>query len=116
SGSLKWGAYRAAEIFVLPSHQENFGVVVAEAMAVGLPPLISNKVNIWREIEADGAGMVGEDTLQGTCDLLQNYLEMPDQETQAMRQRARNCFEQRFQIDRAVETLLALLKSVTGVN
>ncbi len=50
SGSLKWGAYRAAEIFVLPSHQENFGVVVAEAMAVGLPPLISNKVNIWREI------------------------------------------------------------------
>jgi glycosyltransferase involved in cell wall biosynthesis len=116
SGSLKWGAFRAAEIFVLPSHQENFGVVVAEAMAVGLPPLISNKVNIWREIEADGAGMVGEDTLQGTCDLLQNYLEMPDQETVAMRQRARKCFEQRFQIDRAVETLLALLKSVTGVN
>jgi glycosyltransferase involved in cell wall biosynthesis len=116
SGSLKWGAYRAAEIFVLPSHQENFGVVVAEAMAVGLPPLISNKVNIWREIEADGAGMVGEDTLQGTCDLLQNYLELSDQETAAMRQRARKCFEQRFQIDRAVETLLALLKSVTGVN
>jgi len=116
SGSLKWGAYRAAEIFVLPSHQENFGVVVAEAMAVGLPPLISNKVNIWREIQADGAGVVAEDTLQGTCDLLQNYLEMPDQEAAAMGQRARKCFEQRFQIDRAAETLLALLKSVTGVN
>ena len=33
-----------------------------------------------------------------------------------MRQRARNCFEQRFQIDRAAETLLALLENVTGVN
>ena len=115
-GSLKWGAYRAAEIFVLPSHQENFGVVVAEAMAVGLPPLISNKVNIWREIQGDGAGMVAEDTLQGTCDLLQKYLETPEQEKLAMRQRARNCFEQRFRIDRAVETLLALLKNVAGGN
>ena len=51
-GSLKWGAFRAAEIFVLPSHQENFGVVVAEALAVGLPALISNKVNIGVKLRA----------------------------------------------------------------
>jgi glycosyltransferase involved in cell wall biosynthesis len=115
-GSLKWGALRAAEVFVLPSHQENFGVVVAEALAAGVPALISNKVNIWREIEADGAGMVGEDTLQGTCDLLRAYVELPDRETVAMRQRARTCFEQRFEIDKAAETLQAILKGITGVN
>ena len=56
SGALKWGALRAAEVFVLPSHQENFGIAVAEALSVGLPALISNKVNIWRELESDRAG------------------------------------------------------------
>jgi glycosyltransferase involved in cell wall biosynthesis len=48
SGDAKWGAFRAAEFFVLPSHQENFGIVVAEAMALSKPVLISNKLNIWR--------------------------------------------------------------------
>src|SRR4029077_2992937 len=78
SGSIKWGALRAAEVFVLPSHQENFGIAVAEALAAGTPTLISNKVNIWREIEGDGAGIVADDTLEGTCKLLQSYVEMPE--------------------------------------
>ncbi len=115
-GSLKWGAFRASELFVLPSHQENFGVVVAEALAVGLPALISNKVNIWREIEAEGAGMVADDTLQGTCDLLRAYLEKSNDEVQAMRQRARKCFEKHFEINKAALTLQALLKSFKGAN
>ena len=55
-GDLKWGALLAAEAFILPSHQENFGIAVAEALAVGTPVLISYKVNIWLEIEADNAG------------------------------------------------------------
>jgi len=58
NGAMKWGMLRAAEVFLLPSHQENFGIAVAEALAAGAPALISNKVNIWREILADGAGMV----------------------------------------------------------
>ncbi len=58
TGDLKWGALHAAEVFVLPSHQENFGIAVVEALACGKPVLISDKVNIWREIAADGAGSV----------------------------------------------------------
>ena len=72
-GAMKWGALRAAEVFVLPSHQENFGIAVAEALAVGAPALISNKVNIWREIESDRAGIVADDTYDGTCELLRSY-------------------------------------------
>ena len=41
---LKWGAFAAADAFILPSHQENFGMAVAEALAARLPVLISDRV------------------------------------------------------------------------
>jgi glycosyltransferase involved in cell wall biosynthesis len=116
SGTLKWGALRAAEMFVLPSHQENFGIVVAEALAVGVPTLLSDKVNIWREIEGDGAGMVAADTLPGTCELLQSYLDLPEKKRCLMSQRARECFDQRFEISNAAKTLETVLATITGVN
>ena len=52
-GEMKSGAFAAADAFILPSHQENFGMSVAEALSFGVPVLISNRVNIWREIDAD---------------------------------------------------------------
>ncbi len=115
-GAVKWGALRAAEVFVLPSHQENFGIVVAEALAVGTPVLVSDKVNIWREIHTDGAGMVGKDTLAGTCDLLRTYLELSEEKRLKMRWNARECFEKRFQIRQAAASLRRVLVNVTGVN
>jgi glycosyltransferase involved in cell wall biosynthesis len=116
SSKLKWGTIRAAEVLILPSHQENFGIVVAESLASSVPVLISNKVNIWREVEADGAGIVSDDTLEGACALLQSYLEMPAEKKFAMRQAARDCFEKRFEITKAAEKLNDVLAGVCGVN
>ena len=65
TGDLKWGAFRAADVFALTSHQENFGIAVAEALACGLPVLLSNQVNIWREIEEDSAGFIENDDEAG---------------------------------------------------
>lgn len=60
-GTMKWAVFRASELFVLPSHQENFGIAVVEAMACGVPVLITNKVNIWPEVNEAG-GIVVNDT------------------------------------------------------
>ena len=56
TGQDKLAAFADASLFLLPSYSENFGIAVVEAMACGVPVLISNKVNIWREVMADGAG------------------------------------------------------------
>jgi glycosyltransferase involved in cell wall biosynthesis len=111
-GDVKWSAYRAAEMLVLPSHSENFGFVVAEAMACGLPVLISDKVNIWHEIEQDGAGFVGADTLAGTTDLLRRWVSLDDMNKNAIRQRARECFLRRYEIEAAAANRVRTLEGI----
>lgn len=110
NGDAKWGAFYAAEVFCLPSHHENFGVVVAEALACGKPVLISNKVNIWREIEADAAGFVDEDTIDGTIRNLQRWLALDVNSYTEMSNRARQCFAKRFHISRAAERLVEIIR------
>ncbi|HEY5580782.1 MAG TPA: glycosyltransferase, partial [Rhodoferax sp.] len=108
-GDMKWGAFYAAEVFCLPSHQENFGIVVAEALACGKPVLISNKVNIWREIESDAAGFVDTDTVDGTVRNLQRWLALDADGYAAVSGRARQCFATRFHIQRAAERLVEII-------
>jgi len=115
SGDLKWGAYHAAEAFVLPSHQENFGVVVAEALACGVPTLISNKVNIWREVSKDSAGIVAVDNLEGTIALFDGWLKMDNSEQMLMRKKAIACFNSRFEMARAARNFIDVVEeSVRG--
>jgi glycosyltransferase involved in cell wall biosynthesis len=110
TGDRKWGALRAADAFVLPSHQENFGIVVAESLAAGRPVLISNQVNIWPDIVADGAGLVDDDTLAGTERLLRCWLELPAAEREAMVARAYPCFASRYSMKNAALAIKSLFE------
>ncbi|WP_458766985.1 glycosyltransferase [Cupriavidus basilensis] len=112
-GELKWGAFHAAEVFCLPSHQENFGVAVAEALGCGVPVLISDKVNIWREIVDDGAGLVGPDTAQGATDCLQQWLQAEPAAQARMRIAARQSFARRFHAGQAAQRLLDIIHGAT---
>jgi glycosyltransferase involved in cell wall biosynthesis len=112
SGDMNWGAFHCADAFILPSHQENFGIAVAEALSCGLPVLISDKVNIWREIQGAGAGLVAPDTLDGTRELLTRWLTLDEPARAQTREQARVCFERHFHIAAAAESLLATLQQV----
>lgn len=104
-GDLKWGALAAADAFILPSHQENFGLAVAEALAVGCPVLISDKVNTCHDIAADRAGLVEPDDEAGTTRLLERWRR---EREPGFRTRARACFERRFHIRQTAAALAAL--------
>jgi len=108
-GSSKWAAYYEAEAFVLPSHQENFGIVVAEALACGVPVLTTDKVNIWRSVADGGGGIVRVDDEEGVADLLTTWFAMPEAERRNMSVAARRIFDEQFSVRYVARNFLNLL-------
>lgn len=109
-GLTKWQLLAQAEALVLPSHQENFGIVVAEALAVGTPVLISDKVNIHAEVAQHGAGIVEADDLVGTTALLQRWRRLSAAEKETMASAAKTLFNSHFDIRRATEELIRYIQ------
>ena len=103
SGDAKWGAFYQSEAFILPSHQENFGIAVVEALACGKPVLISNQVNIWSEIKEAGAGFVEKDTIEGTENLLRSWQLLSSENKNNMSNNAVQCFKNNFSIEIAAK-------------
>jgi glycosyltransferase involved in cell wall biosynthesis len=99
NGPSKWGAFYHCEAFVLPSHQENFGIAVVEALACAKPVLITRQINIWKEIDGAGAGLVSDDDLKGTIDLLTRWQELSPEEKLQMSANARKAYESNFEIE-----------------
>jgi glycosyltransferase involved in cell wall biosynthesis len=110
-GDAKWGGFYAAEAFILPSHQENFGIAVAESLACGTPVLISNKVNIWTEIVEDRVGLAEDDNLEGTVSLLERWRDIPAPDRKSMAARCVPSFHQRFDMRRVPKTIATLFSS-----
>jgi len=108
-GEEKWAALRLADSMILPSHQENYGMVVAEACSVGLPVYLTDKVNLWREVVEAGAGVVERDTPQGIQDLVDNWIVS---EKINLGEAARRCFEKSLHIGRTAERLIKTMQGV----
>lgn len=109
-GDMKWGAFYASEAYCLPSHQENFGIAVAEALSCGTPVLISNKVNIWREIEASNSGFIDTDTIEGTVNSLNRLYNTSRDKLDLMKTSALKISQEKFNIGNAA---IELIKTIT---
>jgi glycosyltransferase involved in cell wall biosynthesis len=110
TGDLKFGAYFCSEFFVLPSHQENFGIAVVEALALGVPVVISKKVNIWREVLSEGAGLAVTDDVAGVKEGLRRLCNLPQHQLRRMKVNARNCFLKRFNLELNANELISLMR------
>lgn len=81
-GELKTGLLQDADLFVLPSYYENFGIAVAEAMAMGIPVVISDRVHIWQDIQTANAGWVTPCEVDKLTAALQIAIEAPEERKQ----------------------------------
>jgi glycosyltransferase involved in cell wall biosynthesis len=108
-GDAKWGAFRACEAFIMPSHGENFGIAIAEAMACSKPVLITNKVNIWPQVEQGGGGLVANDDLSGIESLFERFLSLPEAARSRMSEAARVTFLTHFTLEKNVSRMMLVI-------
>lgn len=113
SGQDKADALAAADIFALPSRNENFGIVNVEAMHAGLPLVISDQVYISREIQAGGAGIVCQPNEGSVFDALRQLLD-GSTDRAAMGRAGRELVRTRFHPEVATQTLLTVYDRVLG--
>ncbi|AFZ59228.1 glycosyltransferase [Anabaena cylindrica FACHB-243] len=79
TGEAKQSLLKAADLFVLPSYYENFGIAVAEAMVAGKPVVISDQVHIYQQVVDSESGWVGKTDVKSLVDLLKEALSNPQE-------------------------------------
>ncbi len=108
-GAQKWAAIAGADAMALISHTESFGISLVESLAMGVPVLITDKVNIWREITDGGAGLADNDDLEGATRVLTRWRSMDATGKQRMRAGASQVFTASFEIGVQTAKLLAVI-------
>jgi len=107
---MKWSAFRAADIFCLPTHSENFGIAIVEALACSLPVITTDKVNIFNDIELSGAGFISNDDLEGIKLSFIKWTNLNEIEKIEMRKNAYNLFQEKFDFAKTSHHLINTLK------
>ena len=109
----KWALYASADLFVLPSYSENFGLVVGEALVSGVP-VITTEATPWSELPQRGCGWcipVGEAALKAT---FESVLPMPRSELEAMGERGKQWAMQAFPWEARGREILEIAERVFG--
>ncbi len=104
SGELKAAILTAADLFVLPSYYENFGIAVAEAMAARLPVVISNKIDIWPKVAEYAAGWIVPTEIEALTKALAEALSNAEEREQRG-QNAERCAKENYAWDAIAHTL-----------
>jgi glycosyltransferase involved in cell wall biosynthesis len=88
----KWNLIANAKAMILWSHQENFGISVAESLGMGVPVLLSKQVNIWNDIVSNNAGMANDDSEENLVNTIIKFCSLTDFEYNEMCLNAKNTY------------------------
>ncbi|MGL6343133.1 MAG: glycosyltransferase [Waterburya sp.] len=114
TGKTKNLCLQGSDIFTLPSYSENFGIAVAEAMAAGLPVIITPGVQIAPEIDAADAGIIINDEVELTNAILQ-LLNYPDKRSH-LSKNAKQLANQRYVWQQIASQLIGYYAEIIKLN
>ena len=100
-----------SKIFILSSHSENFGMSVVEAIACGLPVIISNNVAIFDEIRKNDAGIVTENNPEDIAYNVKILLENEELRKKLSRN-ALNLIYKNYDINEVSKKFIGILSSL----
>jgi glycosyltransferase involved in cell wall biosynthesis len=109
----KWRHYRTADLFVLPTHSENFGIVVAEALASGVPAITTTGAP-WQELETERCGWWTAIGTEALAQALREAVALSDEERLAMGRRGRALVAERYSWEHVAEQMRAVYAWLLG--
>lgn len=110
-GEKKWKLFREADLFILPTYSENFGIVVAEALASGTP-VITTKGTPWQELETEHCGWWTEIGSKPTIDALKSFLLCSEKDLEYMGKNGRLLIEKKYSAKKIAEDMLTLYQKL----
>lgn len=109
----KWGLYRTADVFVLPTLSENFGVVVAEALASGVP-VITTRAAPWGALVEQGCGWWTDLGVEPLVAAIREAAGLTDDERGAMGSRGRRLVAERFGWPAVARRMISVYRWLAG--
>jgi glycosyltransferase involved in cell wall biosynthesis len=112
-GDKKWKLFQQSDIFILPTYSENFGIVIAEALASGTPAIVS-KGAPWQELNTHRCGWWIDNDVETITKTLKEAISLSEEEYQQMGIRGRELMENNYSIEVITQKMMHLYQWVLG--
>ena len=107
----KWRLLNSSFVFCSPSHQENFGISIVEALSSKLPVITTSQVNIFKKIKNYNAGLISKDNYKSFTNSLNSFLKINNNKYLKMSTNAYKCFDNEFNAKNFYNSLIKIIKS-----
>ena len=115
-GDEKWGAIKASKAMLLPSHGENFGISLVEALSLKKPVITTDKVNISKVIKKFNAGLISKNNLNSFKLKLKKFENYKQKTLSLISSNALNCFKKNFDLSNKSKSFSETIKELIKNN